>query len=112
MRFDKEEQKFSWTQEAEEENTMKEKEGKSKDEFMARLCLPAVNSVNRDLTFTAEVASDFDEKKLPTLDFSLWMLEDQSTHTYFEKEMRSQRLIERDSAKSAKQKYCMLYIVY
>ena len=95
MRFDKEEQKFSWTKEAEDEDAVKEMEGEKKDEFMARLCLPAMNSVNRDLTFTAEVASDFENKKLPTLDFSLWRLEDQSiTHSFFEKEMRSQKLIE------------------
>ena len=50
---------------------------------MARICLPAMNAVNEDLTFTVEVASDFPEKKLPTLDFNLWMRKDQSlTHNY------------------------------
>ena len=43
---------------------------------MARLCLPAMNHINPDLTFTAEVEEDFQDKKLPTLDMKMWMKED------------------------------------
>ena len=39
---------------------------------MARICLVAMNSINDDLVFTVEVASDFPDKRLPTLDFFLW----------------------------------------
>ena len=50
----------------------------------ARLCLPAMNDVNPDLTFTAEVAEDFGDRRLPTLDFSLWMKDDMSiSHSYY-----------------------------
>merc|ERR1712240_386684 len=76
---------------------------------MARKCLQAMNSVCEDLTFTAEVASEFKNGKLPTLDVNLWMREDYSiTHSYFEKEMRSQQLISRESAMGKRQKYCIL----
>ena len=39
---------------------------------MARVCLVAMNSINVDLVFTVEVASDFADNRLPTLDFYLW----------------------------------------
>ena len=62
-----------------------------------------MNSINDDLTFTAEVASDFPTNKLPTLDFNLWMREDRTlSHSYFEKEMKSQMLLEKDSAMGMK----------
>ena len=76
---------------------------------MARLCLEAMNKVNPDLTFTAEVASDFPDNKLPTLDFTLMMMEDgKITHNYFEKQMKTQKVIEKESAMSKKQKFCIL----
>ena len=59
-------------------------------------------------TFTAEVAGDFTTKKLPTLDFNLWMKEDMSlSHSYFEKGMKSQILLEKKSAMGMTQKYCI-----
>ena len=76
---------------------------------MARLCLPLMNSINPDLTFTAEVAEDFEDEKLPTLDTKLWMRKDGTlVHSYFEKEMRTQILLEKDSAMSVRQKFCIL----
>ena len=83
-RYDKEEKKFKWSKEAESEDEQLELEGEDKNSFMARLCLPAMNGVNPDLTFTAEVEEDFPDKRLPTLDFSLWMRSDGSlAHTYY-----------------------------
>ena len=109
MRYDNEEEKFVWNEIAEKEDDRKELEGEKEDEFMARVCLEAMNQINPDLTFTAEVQSDFVDKKLPTLDFTLEM---QATgnvkHSYFEKAMKNQILIEKDSAMSIKQKYCIL----
>ena len=108
MRYNKETKEFTWTAEAEEEDREKEENGEDDDMFMARLCLPVMNSINEDLTFTAEVAGDFPTKKLPTLDFNLWMKEDLSlSHSYFEKEMKSQILLEKESAMGMKQKYCI-----
>ena len=90
MRFRAEEKKFVWDAESEKEDEEMEKNGERKEEFMARLCLPAMNAVNEDLTFTAEVAPDFTDERLPTLDFNLWMKPDQTlSHNYFEKEMKS-----------------------
>ena len=67
-----------------------------------------MNFVNPDLTFTVEVASDFEDKRLPTLDFSMWMRKDMTlTHSYFEKDMKSQQMLHRDSAMGKKQKFCI-----
>ena len=108
MRYNVEEKKFEWNEEAEMEDKERKLQGEDEDMFMARLFLPVMNSINKDLTFTAEVAGDFSTKKLPTLDFNLWMKEDQSlSHSYFEKEMKSQILLEKESAMGMKQKYCI-----
>ena len=108
MRFCKEKKEFVWSEEAEKEDREKENEGEEDDMFMARLCLPALNSINEDLTFTVEVAGDFNNKKLPTLDFNLWMKEDgMLSHSYFEKQMKSQILLEKESAMGTKQKFCI-----
>ena len=108
MRYNVEEKKFEWNEEAEMEDKERKLQGEDDYMFMARLCLPVMNSINRDLTFTAEVAGDFATKKLPTLDFNMWMREDRSlTHCYFEKEMKSQILLEKGSAMGMKQKYCI-----
>ena len=72
---------------------------------MARLCLPAMNAINPDLTFTAEVEEDFANKRLPTLDFSLWMEKTgEVKHSYYEKSIKSQMMLDRDSAMATKQK--------
>ena len=54
----------------------------------------------------AEVASDFADSRLPTLDFSMWMKKDQMlSQTYFEKKMITQKVIEKETAMGANQKY-------
>merc|ERR1711952_395149 len=99
MRYCLEEKGFVWTKEAEDEDKRKEDEGESREAFMARLCLPAMNGINPDLTFTVETAEEFQGNKLPTLDFTLHMNEDMHiSHGYFEKEMKSQRVVEKESA--------------
>ena len=65
--------------------------------------------MTKDLTFAAEVGSDFEDEKLPTLDFKLWMKEDKTVlHSYFEKPMKTQQLLEKSSAMGKQQKYCIL----
>ena len=109
MRYCAEKERFVWSKKDEVEDEKKEKEGEKEDAFMARLCLEAMNKINPDLTFTAEVASDFKDGRLPTLDFSLWMKEDMRvSHSYYEKNMKSQRVVEKNSAMGNKQKYCIL----
>jgi hypothetical protein len=39
---------------------------------MARICQVAMNAINEDLTFTVEVCGDFEDNRIPTLDFFLW----------------------------------------
>ena len=51
---------------------------------MARVCLPAMNSVNDDLKFTTEAPEDFANNRLPTLDFVLWLIDGILFHTYYE----------------------------
>ena len=67
MRYEEEEKKFVWNEEAHKEDEARERSGEKEDEFMARICIEAMNKINPDLTFTAEVASDFIDNKLPTL---------------------------------------------
>ena len=40
---------------------------------MVRVCLPAINSINPNLEFTAEIPEEFPDQKMPTLDFFLWL---------------------------------------
>ena len=109
MRYSRDEKEFVWSKEAETEDEKKEEEGEGKAAFMARLCLPVMNSINEDLTFTAEVETDFENQKLPTLDTKLWMKEDgRLGHSYFEKEMKSQQMLCKSSAMSIKQKHCIM----
>ena len=109
MRYSETEERFTWNRESEKEDEELERAGEKEDEFMARLCLEAMNKVNPDLTFTAEVASDFADNRLPTIDFTLWMKENgKISHTYYEKEMKTQKVIEKNSAMSKKQQYCIL----
>ena len=109
MRFDEEREEFVWSREAEREDLERMEKGEADDEYMARLCVVAMNHINKDITFTTEVASEFSNKKLPTLDMNLSMKSDYTlTHSYFEKEMRSQILIEKESAMNQRQKFMIL----
>jgi hypothetical protein len=75
---------------------------------MARICLPAMNSVNRNLRFTTECPEEFDRNILPTLDFMLWMVDGILYHSYFEKTMKSQFTIMQRTAMSEHQKLSIL----
>ena len=48
MRYDENSKKFSWSEEAEMEDIQKEKGGEDKNMFRARICQPAMNSVNKE----------------------------------------------------------------
>ena len=104
-RFDEKEKKMTWTKEAENEDIEMEEMGENKDARMARILRPAMNSINKDLRFTTEVADEFEDKKLPTLDFKLWLENDNEiNHTFYEKSMKTQLVIPKRSAMSMKQK--------
>ena len=68
MRFDESMRDFVMDQEQLE----RDKEADEPDNVrMTRICLPAMNSVNKDMKFTTEAPEDFPKKRLPTLDFDL-----------------------------------------
>ena len=76
---------------------------------MVRVCLPAINQVKTDLVFTAEIPEDFQDSKLPTLDFFLWL--DRNgllNHSYFQKSMKTPLVIMEKSAMSQQQRYSIL----
>ena len=67
---------------------------------MSRICKEAMNDISEDLTFTTEVAEDYVDKRLPTLDFILWLVNGYLLHSYYEKPMRTPYVIMRRSAMS------------
>ena len=82
MRFRVETGKIEYCEKAEEEDKSKQLEGESSSARMARILGPAMDSINPDLVFTTELAEDFKDERLPTLDFKMWLEEDLSiNHT-------------------------------
>ena len=76
---------------------------------MTRQCLPAINSVNKDLVFTCELPEDFKDNKLPTLDFLLWLDKNGILHhSYFQKLMKTRLVIMERSAMGDKQRHSIL----
>ena len=68
-----------------------------------------MNDINPDLEFTVETADDFEDKKLPTLDFCIWQEEDGSiNHTYYQKPIKSPYVIMERSSMSKQQKLQIL----
>ena len=81
---------MKFSQEAKIEDLKLEKGGESKNQKMARICKPAMNSINPDLVFTVETQEDFEKERLPTLDFEIWQGEDGTlNHSYFQKQMKT-----------------------
>ena len=76
---------------------------------MARICLPAMEATNPDLKFTTESQEDYPYERLPTLDFSMWINEDNVVqHTYFQKEMKKPFVVMEKSGMSYHKKYQIL----
>ena len=109
-RWNTEERKWTCTEaDKKEDKRMKYEMLETTNKRMARLCLPAINSVNEDLVFTAEIPEDFEDKKLPTLDFYLWLEKNgYLNHSYFQKLMKTPLVIMQHSAMSDKQRYAIL----
>ena len=108
MRYDVGNNKFEITQEAIEEDNKKLKEGEPISRRMARICQPIMNSVNCDLKFTTEVAEDFGDGRLPTLDFTIEEIHGMMIHSYFEKSMKTPYQVMERSAMSEQQRYSIL----
>ena len=105
MAYDKNEKRFVQSEEARTEDLAR---GETPERRMARRCLVAMNSINVDLVFTVEVASDFPDNRLPTLDFFFWPEWWGMNHSFFEKTMRTPYLTMKRSAMSDHQKYAIL----
>ena len=105
LRYDARRKEWEWNKEEEEEEEQKAKEGESKDERMARVLQPAMNGINSDLVFTTELPEDFDDDRLPTLDFKMWLEDDMEiNHTFYETTMKTQMMMPRRSAMAEKMK--------
>ena len=108
LRYNIEKKEWNWSKDAFNEDLILREEGENRDQRMVRICLPVCNSINRDLEFTAETASDFKDMRLPTLDFSLWLENGKVNHSYFQKPMKTQFVLMRESAMSQQQKIQIL----
>ena len=69
MEYDRSVERFVYSEEARDDDLAR---NETNERRMARICLVAMNSLNVDRVFTVEVASDFADNRLPTLDFYLW----------------------------------------
>ena len=105
MRFQKEKMEFMVTEEGIKED---EESTESTNQRMAMLCLPAMNAVNEDLTFTIETPEEFPRNRLPTLDFVLWLERWGINHSYFEKLMKTPYLLMQRSAMGEQQHMSIL----
>ena len=105
MVFNEERGEFTYS---EEQRLRDEAEDEPDSKRMARICLPAMNSVNKRLKFTTECPEDFARNRLPTLDFVLWMVNGILFHSYYEKAMKLQYTIMSRSAMSQHQKMAIL----
>ena len=109
MRFSQETNKFMFSSEDREDDIKRMKNGETTNQRMARVMVPAMNSVNKDLKFTAESQEDYKDERLPTLDFSLWIdSKNKIKHTYYQKPMKTPFVIMERSAMSQHQKFQIL----
>ena len=109
MRYNKQNKNWVWNESAWMEDLKSVQTGESKDERMRRLCLPVMNDINPDLSFTAEVAGDFENGRLPTLDFELWM-DDEGLihHSFFQKAMKCPYVVMKRSGMAQQQKFSIV----
>ena len=110
MKFNEESKKFEYCPVAYKEDMSKEREGETNNQRMARRCNPAMNIINNDLKFTTESQEDFEQERLPTLDFEMWMKENnnQIGHSYFQKTMKTPYVLMERSGTSYHQKFQIL----
>ena len=102
-RYDKQENKLKYNIEAAIVDQEKKLEGDSINQ--RRVCLDIMNSNNQDLDFTVVCQEDFQNERLPTLDFSLWQEKSRElNHSYFQKEMKTRFVVMNRSAMGTQQK--------
>ena len=71
--------------------------------------MPAINSINNNLEFTAKIPEEFPNQKLTILDFFLWLERSGLlNHSYYQKSMKTPLEIMKNSALSDNQRYSIL----
>ena len=105
FRFCKEENKIIHRLEWE---TVDRELGETDLKRMTRVCQAAMNSPNPDLQFTLETTEDFENKRLQTLDFEIWVEDGLIKHSFFEKPMQTTLVTMERSAMGTKQKHSIL----
>ena len=109
MRFNEENNKFEMSEDGLESDIQAKEDGEHVDQRMARICRPAMASVNPDLDFTVETAKDYKDGYLPTLDFKTKMTPRSTIiHTYFQKPMKTPFILMECSAMGEQQKHQIL----
>ena len=104
MRFNPDKKLFEHSEIGLQEDKNRSEQGETRHQRMARVCVTAMNSINEDLEFTVETEDEFEDKKLPTLDFSIWQEPDgQINHTYYQKSIKTPYVIMANSAVSKQQ---------
>ena len=71
-RWDKTEDRMVWRKEWEEEDSKKEEPG---DKRTLRILREMANSLEKDIRMKEDVGSNYEDKKLPTLDVKMWVEE-------------------------------------
>ena len=78
---------WEWNEDQYKEDINLRRLGESTNQRMTRICLPVLNSMNTNLTFTSEYPEQFESSRLPTLDFELWMEGNMIRHNNYQKPM-------------------------
>ena len=106
--YNKETRLFEHSEAALKEDLARKKEGESLNQRMARVCSAAMNAINPDLVFTVEVQEDFQNERLPTLDFQAWLSNGVISHSFYQKPMKTPYVLMARSAMAQQQKYQIL----
>ena len=101
--------KFQYSEETKQLDIDMRNKGESHNQRMARVLQPAMNSVNPDLVFTTESQEDFKNERLPTLDFEMWLTDDEEIkHSYYQKPMKNPLVLMERSGMAYSQKMQIL----
>ena len=96
---------LAYCEEWEEED---KRNGETQTQRTGRILKDVMNSIIYFLNLTIEIEDDFDDRKLPTLDVKIWYQDGRVLHEHYEKEMKSNLVLEQRSALSENTKVSSL----
>ena len=105
VRYNVDEKKFIYKKEWEKFDL---NEGMTQKKKMEKEIAILMNSINEDLKFTTATDEDFDNLRIPTLSFEVWLGYSGIRHSYLEKVMRSQVLTMQRSSVAEMSKFSIL----